>query len=137
MKVAFRRSFWAIMILSLSVLSLSSCKKDNDGDTPSDRFPLSNLTLTITSNVIYPNSNSVMVGYDVKNVSGANYTIQRYQLNPVKVKVTIGTTDGTTYQSSNFISDVEAGRSVAMEHAVSYGSGKTADLTKTKVELVY
>jgi hypothetical protein len=136
MKTIFKKSVIAVIVLSLSVLSLSSCKK-KEGERGSDKFPLTNLTVAITSNVIYPSSNNVIVSYDIKNISGADYTIQKYQLNPIKVRVVIGTTDGTSYQANLFISDVQAGKTVAMEQAVGYGAGKTVDLTKTKVELIY
>lgn len=127
----------AVIILSVGIISFLSCKKDRDNEPGQDKFPLTNLTVNITSKMNYPNSNSVIVAYEVKNVSASDYSLEKYVLNPVKVRASIVSTDGTTYEATLFVSNVKAGTAVAMEQVVAYAAGKTVDLTKTKAELTY
>ncbi|WP_293306699.1 hypothetical protein [Pedobacter sp. UBA5917] len=124
-------------ILLFVLLAFTSCKKKNDDNPDSNKFPLSNLSTTITARTLNPASNSVSIAYDVKNISTADYSIARYVMNVVRVKATIVATDGTVYESNLPISDLRAGATVAMEQVVAHSAGKTPDLTKTKVELTY
>lgn len=136
MKAVLKKSAIAVILLSLSILSLSSCKKDKDDAPSSDKFPLTNLTVTLTKQQVTTQS-SVIVDYDVKNISNIDYTLEKYVNNPIKVKITVVTTDGIKFDGTNYVGDVLVGKTSASVLVVNYSAGKTVDATKTKAELIY
>lgn len=135
MKKPFKSHSKSALIALFTLLSFASCKKNSIADDA--KFPLTNLTVAITGKTINQASNSVSIAYDIKNISGTNYTIETYVKNPIKVKVSITTTDGTTYENTLHISNVEAGKTVAMEQVVAHAANKIPDLGKVKAELIY
>lgn len=137
MKKVFKSYSKSTVIILFTLLSLASCKKKGADGSDSDKFPLTNLTLVITSRTINPASNSVSVAYDIKNTSSTSYTLEKYARNPIKVRITITTNDGTNYESSLFINNIQPNATINMEQVIIHAAGKTPDLTKTKAELIY
>lgn len=125
------------IIFLLAVVSLnSSCKKSDGGGGPNDeKFPLTNFGITVTGQRV--NGTSVYISYDVKNVSTQNYQLVNFSRHPIYIKLTITTTDGTTYQESRLIPDLEPNRTSANEALITMSSGKVLDPSKTKYELYY
>ncbi|KQC00870.1 hypothetical protein [Pedobacter sp. Hv1] len=136
MKTTLKNLAVALILLVSAVSILSSCKKGGGGSIPNaDKFPLTNFNITTTAPRV--NGTSVYISYDIKNVSTKNYVILDNSQHIIYVRFTIATTDGTTYEQSRLIPDLQANTTSAQEVLLQMSSGKTLDPSKTKFELYY
>lgn len=137
MKKVFKAQLTSVLTVLLTIALFASCKK-KDGDGPnSEKFPLSNLTATITKQEDAASQSIIIISFDIKNISSTDYYLSEQGNNPVKFKLTVVTTDGTKFEETSHVTDVAASKTSARELAVHYSSGKTVDLTKSKIELLY
>ncbi|MBB6235843.1 hypothetical protein HDC90_000443 [Pedobacter sp. AK013] len=136
MKKMFKTQLTSVFTFLFVVALLASCKKKDD--TPSDgKFPLTNFNAKITKQENVPSQSAVLIDFDIKNTSGTDYVVQKYALNPVKLKLTVIANDGSAYNLNSYVADVQAGNTFSAKLAVDYSVGKTIDLTKSKIELLY
>jgi hypothetical protein len=127
-------------ILSI-VWFLGACKKNNDDDIPAGKkYPLENLQAKLTNQTLSSgsNENSVIVYYEIKNVSGVDYVRLAYDYNyHIRLKITLTATDGTKYEETPLVEDLASGKTHPDSWDINYSLGKTIDLTKTKLEFIY
>ncbi|WP_379091448.1 hypothetical protein [Pedobacter sp. UC225_65] len=136
MKTTFKNLAVSVIFFLSAVCFLTSCKKSGGGSLPDQsKFPLTNFNITTASPRV--NGTSVYISYDVKNVSTKNYVILDNSQHIIYVRFTIVTTDGTTYEQSRLIPDLQANTTSAQEVLIQMSSGKVLDPSKTKTELYY
>jgi hypothetical protein len=136
MKKLFKTQLTSLMVFFLIVALFASCKKKND-DLPShDKYPLTNLTLTLTEQRL-SSTGGVWVKYDVKNISSKDYIMQHNAYALIAVRVNVYATDGTAYTQDYGVDDLLAGKTETNEHIMASNSTKAIDVSKTKLELVY
>ncbi len=136
MKKLFKTQLTSAFTFLFVVTLLTSCKKKDDAPS-NDKFPLTNFTAKITKQENLTSQSAVLIDFDIKNTSGTDYTVEKYALNPVKLKLTVVATDGSGYDENSYVADVQAGKTFSAKLAVDYSVGKTIDLTKSKIELLY
>ncbi|WP_343523955.1 hypothetical protein [Pedobacter sp.] len=115
-------------------MAFESCKK-KPGDNPSgEKYPLTNLQLKLTGQERA--TGSLIVAYEVKNISAKDYIMRENSANLVIVRITAFTTDGNIYTDDYELLDLLSNKTAAYEFALDVTAGKTADTGKTKLEFI-
>jgi hypothetical protein len=136
MKKLFKTQLTGVMVFLLTVALFASCKKKSNDLPSTDKYPLTNLTLTLTGQTL-SSSGGIWVKYDVKNISAKNYIVQDNVFAFVAVRISVFATDGTAYTQDYTVDDLLAGKTDSEEHIMAGSSSKVIDASKTKLEFVY
>lgn len=138
MNLIKNRLYITLSILFVLLLIVTSCSKSKDGeDIPAGKkYPLENFEYKLTVQTI--GDESVLVKYDIKNISTIDYAFLDYDYNyHIRLKISIFATDGTKYEATPLVENLSAGETKAEQWSIDFSQGKTIDLSKTKLELIY
>lgn len=124
------------LVFSAAIVGCSKSSTENPTPDPGTNFPLTNLALTVTSTKDDAGSQEYRFDYDVKNTSATDY-VNSASSEEIYGRFTITATDGTSYEETDVVNDLKAGKSYVHYKIIKYGAGKTIDESKNKVELHY
>ena len=135
-KLSFLKTACSFVVLFVASILLTSC--DSDNGSPSDSnsgttFNPASFSLTVTNKEI--TSVGLMVEFDVKNISDQAYKNTAEQ-GSFSIKLTVKSTDGTVFQESNYLYNLEAGVTSSDHRYIEYNTAKTLDLSTLTAVIV-
>jgi hypothetical protein len=116
-----------LLSIGISMAVFSACSKKNDNPGPQSGACMADqLALTQTKSEASAAMHTLFLTFDTKNTGATDYDVTKGS-KMVQLKVTVTTTDNSTYESTQPVTIVKlsAGGTATMDVLAEYGAGKT------------
>jgi len=134
-KLSFLTLIMSTLVFVAMSLLFINCSSSHDDDAlppKNEAFNPADFSLTITHKQLY--NDYLAIDFDIKNTSKTSYKV--YEQGSFSVKFTAKTTDGTVFQTIDYVKYVEAGVTYTDYVYLNFTAGKTLDLSTLTAVIV-